>query len=130
MATPEILETVPQAPKVLAADAVFQQLREAIVRGDYPEGSKLPSEAKLAAVFGVSRPVVREALQGCAALGLTETRVGSGTVVLSRHGNQGSRSVTTVHASCTRPARTSRCRRRPSPRVAAATRTSRSLLRS
>lgn len=46
-------------------------------------GSKLPAEAALAARYGVSRSVVREALRSCAALGLTETHTGKGTFVVS-----------------------------------------------
>jgi DNA-binding FadR family transcriptional regulator len=42
---------------------------------------QLPSEIELAQSFGVSRPVVREALVGLQALGLTSSRNGRGTFV-------------------------------------------------
>jgi DNA-binding FadR family transcriptional regulator len=67
-----------------AVDHVFRQLREAIENGTFPVGSRLEAEGALATRFAVSRPVVREALRACAALGLTETRVGRGTFVVSR----------------------------------------------
>ena len=47
-----------------------------------PEEIK-PWEAELAARYGVSRSVVREALRSCAALGLTQTHTGKGTFVVS-----------------------------------------------
>jgi DNA-binding FadR family transcriptional regulator len=41
---------------------VEQQLREAILSGQFTHGDKLPSETELAEKFGVSRPTIREAL--------------------------------------------------------------------
>lgn len=64
-----------------AAESVFDDLRAAIESGDLALGARLPSEAALAARYGVSRPVVREALRSTQALGLTRTRTGSGTYV-------------------------------------------------
>lgn len=46
-------------------------------------GDRLPAEAELARTFGVSRPVVREALVSLRILGLTSPRSGSGTFVES-----------------------------------------------
>ena len=40
-------------------DAVLAHLREAIERGEYAVGGKLPSEAALSRDFAVSRSVVR-----------------------------------------------------------------------
>src|SRR5699024_6763827 len=42
-----------------------------------------PSEIALAKHYGVSRPVIREALRSAQALGLTRTRTGSGTFVIA-----------------------------------------------
>ncbi|MFD0923527.1 FadR/GntR family transcriptional regulator [Saccharopolyspora rosea] len=64
-------------------EAVLAQLREAIERGTYPVGGKLPSEAVLSREFDVSRSVVREALRGLQALGLTLSRTGKGTFVVA-----------------------------------------------
>ncbi|MDQ4490623.1 FadR/GntR family transcriptional regulator [Sinomonas sp. ASV486] len=69
--------------RVGAAEAVLADLRGDIEAGAVPVGAKLPSEAALAARYGVSRSVVREALRSSAALGLTETHTGKGTFVVS-----------------------------------------------
>jgi DNA-binding FadR family transcriptional regulator len=68
-----------------AAETVFDDLRSAIENGDLPLGVKLPPEAALAKRYRVSRSVIREALRSCQTLGLTETRTGSGTTVISTH---------------------------------------------
>jgi DNA-binding FadR family transcriptional regulator len=64
-------------------EAVLAHLRDAIERGEYAVGDKLPSEASLGQDFAVSRSVVREALRGLQALGLTVSRTGKGTFVVS-----------------------------------------------
>jgi GntR family transcriptional regulator, transcriptional repressor for pyruvate dehydrogenase complex len=67
-----------------AAEAVFKDLLAQIQEGRLAVGKKLPSEAALAQGYGVSRSVVREALRSCAALGLTVSRTGKGTFVVSQ----------------------------------------------
>ena len=69
--------------RVSAMEAVLSQLRTAIEEGAVQVGDKLPAESALSAEFGVSRAVVREALRGLQALGLTESRTGRGTFVVS-----------------------------------------------
>jgi len=64
-------------------EAVLSELRAAIAGGAVQIGDKLPAESALSAEFGVSRAVVREALRGLQALGLTESRTGRGTFVVS-----------------------------------------------
>ena len=49
---------------------VEHQIREAILRGEFSQGDKLPPETELALQFGVSRPTVREALGSLVAAGL------------------------------------------------------------
>jgi GntR family transcriptional regulator, transcriptional repressor for pyruvate dehydrogenase complex len=66
-----------------AAESVFEDLRSAIESGELPIGVKLPPEAALAERYGVSRSVIREALRSSQTLGLTETKTGSGTIVVS-----------------------------------------------
>lgn len=66
-----------------AAEAVLEDIRSAIESGQLAVGTRLPSEALLAETYGVSRPIVREALRSVQALGLTETRTGSGTYVVA-----------------------------------------------
>lgn len=64
-----------------ASTEVAEQILEAIRRGAVVPESKLPSEAELAQLMGVSRPTIREALSGLAAVGLIEARVGIGNFV-------------------------------------------------
>jgi DNA-binding FadR family transcriptional regulator len=66
-----------------AADEVRAQLVALIESGQLQVNDRLPSEAELSRRFGVSRPIVREALGRLQALGLTESRPGSGTYVAS-----------------------------------------------
>lgn len=64
-----------------AVDQVADQLRKAVLAMSIGDG--LPAEAKLAATFGVSRPVVREALGSLRATGLVASTVGKGWHVVS-----------------------------------------------
>ncbi len=64
-----------------ASTEVAQQLLRAIKEGVFPVDTKLPSEAELAQMMGVSRPTVREALSALAAVGLIEARPGIGNFV-------------------------------------------------
>src|SRR5690348_8666210 len=61
------------------ADDVFDQLVSEVT-GLVP-GDPLPSERTLSEVLGVSRPVVREALQRLSHAGLVEVRQGDATTV-------------------------------------------------
>lgn len=56
----------------------FDDLRSRIVGGDYPVGTRLPSELELAAHYGVSRTSVRTALALLSRRGLIESRPGTG----------------------------------------------------
>ena len=58
-----------------------QELRWAITSGTYQPGSKLPTEAELCELLGVSRTVVREALRVLEDDGLVSRRHGVGTFV-------------------------------------------------
>lgn len=66
-----------------AADEIREQLVAAIESGQLQVNDRLPSEAELSRAFGVSRPIVREALRSLQALGLTESHTGRGTFVAS-----------------------------------------------
>ena len=66
-----------------AAESVFEDIRSAITSGRLSVGARLPSESSLAVRYGVSRPIVREALRSLQTLGLTQTRTGSGTFILT-----------------------------------------------
>lgn len=61
---------------------VINEVGLAIVSGDMPVGSILPSDAEMMDRFGVSRTVLREALKTLEAKGLCEARAKVGTRVL------------------------------------------------
>lgn len=73
--------TIKRIPKVNVSQAVFEQMREQIFSGNWPPGSKIPSENELAKMFGVSRISVRSALQKLSTLGLVYSKQGGGTFV-------------------------------------------------
>ncbi|OYV37975.1 MAG: GntR family transcriptional regulator [Rhodospirillales bacterium 20-64-7] len=68
----------------LLGDQLYGQIFEQIVSGKLAEGTRLPAEQALCRMFGVSRPVVRQALQRLAADGLVHARQGAGTFVMAR----------------------------------------------
>ena len=61
---------------------VAEELLERIRAGRYEVGGRLPSERSLAEEFGVSRPVVREALRMLVMLQVVDIQVGRGAFVL------------------------------------------------
>lgn len=65
-------------------EAVFDTLAREILCRTLPEGAGLPPDAQLSERFGVSRTVVREALQHLATLRLVDVRHGAGTFVNPR----------------------------------------------
>jgi DNA-binding FadR family transcriptional regulator len=62
-------------------DEVYDQILATVIAGELTPGAALPSERRLAEVLGVSRPVVREALQRMTHAGLVEVRQGGSTTV-------------------------------------------------
>lgn len=62
-------------------EIALQQLRQAILGGTFRPGSRLPTEAELCEILGVSRTVVREALRVLEDDGLVARRHGVGTFV-------------------------------------------------
>src|SRR5215475_9393917 len=61
---------------------IADQLRQLIDDGEYPVGSRLPTERELAEKLGVSRPTVREALVALEVEGRLRIKVGSGIYVI------------------------------------------------
>ncbi|MBO9723032.1 MAG: FadR family transcriptional regulator [Novosphingobium sp.] len=66
------------------SDHAYAGIVEIIKSKDLEVGARLPSEARLAEMFGVSRAIVREALVRLASDGITEARRGAGSFVKSR----------------------------------------------
>ena len=64
------------------ADVVHEQVARLIARGEFPRDCKLPPEGELAQRFGVSRPVIRDALARLREEGIVRSQRGSGTVVV------------------------------------------------
>jgi GntR family transcriptional repressor for pyruvate dehydrogenase complex len=62
-------------------DEVFRQIFDSIMRGQWEEGQKLPSENDLKDLFGVSRNTIRSAISRLGVLGLVETKQGEGNFV-------------------------------------------------
>ncbi|SHI10838.1 FadR/GntR family transcriptional regulator [Pollutimonas bauzanensis] len=60
---------------------ISDQLRTLILAGEFPVGSRLPSERDLAVQLGVSRPSLREALIALEVQGYIEVRMGSGIYI-------------------------------------------------
>jgi GntR family transcriptional repressor for pyruvate dehydrogenase complex len=69
-------------------DQLYGQILQQIVDGTLSEGDRLPSELEICALFGVSRPIVREALLRLRADGLLQARPGVGTFVMKRPSDQ------------------------------------------
>ncbi|MER5636505.1 FadR/GntR family transcriptional regulator [Kitasatospora sp. NPDC002227] len=65
------------------SDQVIAQLRAQITSGEWPVGSRIPTEAALVEELGVARNTVREAVRALAHNGLLDIRQGSGTYVLA-----------------------------------------------
>lgn len=73
--------------KKSVADAIYEELLQKILTGQYPVGQKLPSELELKEQFSASRNTIRTVLSKMNALGILETRHGGGTVVKSKGDN-------------------------------------------
>lgn len=65
------------------ADQVIATLRHQITSGEWPVGSRIPTESALVEQLGVARNTVREAVRALAHNGLLDIRQGSGTYVLA-----------------------------------------------
>ncbi len=73
----------PPIERTNAMEAVRDRLREVIASGGLEVGARLPSEHELARSFGVSRPVIREALGSLSSLGLVASQNGRGWRVVA-----------------------------------------------
>lgn len=64
------------------AEIAHNQMRALIQDGSWSPRSRLPSETELARRFGMSRPVIRQALAKLRDAGLIQSRQGSGSFVM------------------------------------------------
>jgi DNA-binding GntR family transcriptional regulator len=73
-------------PREPAYRTLARTLREALVKGNYPEGVRLPTEAELAQEHKVSRQTVRRAYQDLVSEGMVHRAPGRGTFAAPREG--------------------------------------------
>ncbi|MEU5549054.1 FCD domain-containing protein [Micromonospora sp. NPDC047793] len=78
---PAIDSAVP--PRGRRTNETIARLRRRILAGEWPVGSRIPTEPQLVEDLGVGRNTVREAVRALAHAGVLECRQGSGTYVLS-----------------------------------------------
>jgi DNA-binding FadR family transcriptional regulator len=72
-----------------ASDVLVNELRERILRGEFPEGTPLPPERELVVQTRMSRTTVREALRILEVQGLVRIRAGrAGGAFVQRPGNE------------------------------------------
>ena len=62
-------------------DAVVERLTQAILDGRLKPGDALPSEGRIAAAFGISKQIAREAIRELAAMGVVQIQQGKTTRV-------------------------------------------------
>ncbi|EHN73821.1 GntR family transcriptional regulator [Streptomyces sp. NRRL WC-3753] len=65
------------------SEQVITALRQQIASGEWPVGSRIPTEPELVEQLGVARNTVREAVRALAHNGLLDIRQGSGTYVVA-----------------------------------------------
>ncbi|MEM6723323.1 MAG: FadR/GntR family transcriptional regulator [Bacteroidota bacterium] len=81
MGKAKILDTFKEIVIESPVDRIIKQIRDLITSGQLNPGDRLPSERKLAEVFGVGRSQVRDALAKLEFYGILKTLPQSGTVV-------------------------------------------------
>jgi GntR family transcriptional regulator, transcriptional repressor for pyruvate dehydrogenase complex len=73
------------APPARLGEQLAVRMAELIEHGEFSDGDRLPAEIELADRFGVSRPVIREALSRLRVTGVIVSRKGSGSYVQKRN---------------------------------------------
>jgi len=63
------------------SDEVLEQIKDNIISGEWPPGTKIPGEMDLAEMFGVSRVSIRQAIHRLVGMGVLTIRRGEGTFV-------------------------------------------------
>lgn len=80
----EATERRERAKPAPLADRVYEQIVARIASGEFRPNTKLPIEMDLAAMFGVSRPILRHALERLRTEGVIVSRQGAGSYVRDR----------------------------------------------
>lgn len=75
----------PKLSSVKLGEKAANYLRKEIVEGRFKAGESLPSEAEMMAMFGISRPTLREAIRILEALGLVVVQRGKNGGAAVRH---------------------------------------------
>lgn len=68
-----------------AVDFMIRIVKTWISNGTYKSGDRLPSEAELVSLTGISRGSVREAMKILSALGIVEVKQGNGTYITEEY---------------------------------------------
>lgn len=79
--TEELRAPLPSLRRSPLAELAVRQLREQLLAGRWPVGTRLPAEPELAEQLGIGRSTLREAVRALVHAGQLETRQGSGTYV-------------------------------------------------
>ncbi len=75
--------TLRSAQRSSLVDQAIDQLRDQVTSGEWPIGSRIPTENELATELGVGRNTVREAVRVLTHAGMLECRQGAGTFVVA-----------------------------------------------
>ncbi len=70
----------------LRSEEAYRRLLSIITEGSLDPGDRLPSETELASQFGISRPLIRQAISRLQEGGLIDVRWGAGSYVRDRAG--------------------------------------------
>jgi len=76
--------TLRPVERTTLTSTICQKLAGEIIRGNWSEGEKIPTERELASELGVGRASLREALKALQIMGMIEIRLGDGTYVRKR----------------------------------------------
>ncbi|MDE3176793.1 MAG: FadR family transcriptional regulator [Pseudomonadota bacterium] len=82
--SPRAADAAPLTRSASLGEQLSARIRAWIDSGEFAAGARLPAESDLAARFGVSRPIIREALSRLRSEGVVVSRRGSGSYVLGR----------------------------------------------
>ncbi len=83
LGAPPVAREFPTLKRTSVSLEAAEAIKALIVSGDLGSGDALPPERNLAAMLGISRPSVREALRVLTAMNVVEPRHGGGTYVTS-----------------------------------------------